>query len=222
MAGSVRRVLNGVFARGADEQPVLWRDACRNGLRPDAIAALPEAYGAHDVDGCGTVDPPGKIAGVAAGQIVTARQDGNTRALPRPRGPAPDPSGCRTRGRRRRDRPAGFRRPRAGPRRTARGRRASAMPQPVRPGAFPPTGAPSYQRRGHPATSRPEESGSGPAGHDRRPGPRSFRPETAGARAGPSPTPRTVPSAAGSPHDRRHAPRDGKASPRESDPDRDR
>ena len=79
MADSACSALTVVLARRADEQAVLRRDVGGNGLRPDAVAALPEMHGAHDVDGRGTVDPTGEIAGVAGGQIVAARQDGHAR-----------------------------------------------------------------------------------------------------------------------------------------------
>ena len=127
------------MAFSSDEQPVLRRDVGGNGLRPDAIAALPEAHGAHDIDGGGTVDPSGEIAGVAGGQIVTARQDGHARAAEAARSSTrsvrlPHAWQETTRS------PGRISTSSRAIARTPRGRRASARPPPARRGAFRPTG----------------------------------------------------------------------------------
>ena len=70
---------------GAKQQTVLRGDISRYGLRPDAIALLPQAHGPHDVDGHRTVDPPRQSPGIAGREVVTARQHRD----PRPRGHGP-------------------------------------------------------------------------------------------------------------------------------------
>ena len=72
---------NSLRIRRADQQPVLRRDRRRDRLRPDAIAALLQADGAHRVDGQGLVHPPAQRTRIARLEIVTARQhrDGQRR-----------------------------------------------------------------------------------------------------------------------------------------------
>ena len=63
----------------AEQKPVLRRDGSRNALRPDAIAALLETDGPHDIDRDRTVDPSRQRARIAGRKIVATRQDGDAR-----------------------------------------------------------------------------------------------------------------------------------------------